>query len=242
MSLFEDDRYEWRETYFVLFPSTRRPSLREVHNALGKLYPNIRLRDSQSDEEGNLEILSVISTENCAGIDIIYQQGESVTYEMNALIDEIEKQTSSMKSIETLEKARFYDAKLEILHFEQVVPISPDDPSLPLTIALAPSGSNIPIYFGEKKGNPPAPLPFGSDAKSSSPFARKKHFVFDPDVYIEPESEDVEETDISEEEPENELLDTVESFDPDTLIGTVEILIHLSDGIAIDPSSGSLLG
>ena len=34
MSTFEDGRFRWRETYFVLFPAEKRPSLKLVHKTL----------------------------------------------------------------------------------------------------------------------------------------------------------------------------------------------------------------
>ena len=36
MSMFEDSRYRWRETYFVLFDAKKRPTLKSVdQDALG---------------------------------------------------------------------------------------------------------------------------------------------------------------------------------------------------------------
>ena len=34
MSMFERDEYKWRETYFVLFESSRRPSLKRIEKML----------------------------------------------------------------------------------------------------------------------------------------------------------------------------------------------------------------
>jgi hypothetical protein len=35
MSMFENDQYRWRETYFVLFDSSRTPSLKKIEETLG---------------------------------------------------------------------------------------------------------------------------------------------------------------------------------------------------------------
>ena len=47
MSTFEDDRYRWRETYFVLFPATRRPKLKVVENKLAALSKRYSLEESR---------------------------------------------------------------------------------------------------------------------------------------------------------------------------------------------------
>ena len=43
MSMFENAQYQWRETYFVLFPSERRPKLKDVQKAITKLHQHLTL-------------------------------------------------------------------------------------------------------------------------------------------------------------------------------------------------------
>lgn len=42
MSLFENDEYRWRETYFVLFEEENRPLAKDVQQALLKLDPRYK--------------------------------------------------------------------------------------------------------------------------------------------------------------------------------------------------------
>ena len=50
MSTFEDDRYRWRETYFVLFPASRRPALKVVEKKLAALSKRYSLENLGGDE------------------------------------------------------------------------------------------------------------------------------------------------------------------------------------------------
>lgn len=237
MSLFEDDRYTWRETYFILFKPGRRPQMTTILKGLERIIPSLRIRDSQCDERGVLEMLSVISLDDNAGLDIVHQEGDSVVREIEALVEDMQQQTTTLKSIDLLENARFYEAKLELMHFEQLVPIDPSDPGLPPRITVPKYSTAIPPYFGEKRGNPPAPIP-EEKTRKNDPFANRKHFAFDPGQYIPPDSEEE-----FEEEPEDDPNETSgERVNPSMLLLVLELLVKLTGGLAIDPSSGSVLG
>ena len=43
MSMFEDSHYRWRETYFVLFDSQKRPSVEQVEENLAALNNHFEL-------------------------------------------------------------------------------------------------------------------------------------------------------------------------------------------------------
>ena len=45
MSLFADSRYQWRETYFVLFDHQHRPRAADVKRILGELGPRIEIHE-----------------------------------------------------------------------------------------------------------------------------------------------------------------------------------------------------
>ena len=46
-----DDRFEWRETYFILFPSGKRPALKQVEKAVRKLGVHFELSGQEADDE-----------------------------------------------------------------------------------------------------------------------------------------------------------------------------------------------
>ena len=52
MSLFENDEYQWRETYFVLFDAQKRPAAHEFEAMLKGLNPSYEIRDVRGDDAG----------------------------------------------------------------------------------------------------------------------------------------------------------------------------------------------
>ncbi len=79
MSMFEDSRYRWRETYFVLFKASDRPTLKKVQHALAKLDERYEITNSTEDDEGRFESLTLISPDDFAALDICYTEGEAST-------------------------------------------------------------------------------------------------------------------------------------------------------------------
>jgi hypothetical protein len=61
MTLFSDDRYNWRETYFVYFESSRRPKLPEIRHALHTYAPFFCVLDSKADRNENLVEMTIAS-------------------------------------------------------------------------------------------------------------------------------------------------------------------------------------
>ncbi len=75
MSTFEDDRYRWRETYFVLFPASRRPTLKVVEKRLAALSKRYSLENLGGDDSGKFESLTLISPDDFAALDVCYTSG-----------------------------------------------------------------------------------------------------------------------------------------------------------------------
>ncbi|MHB8864008.1 MAG: hypothetical protein ACYC6N_16510, partial [Pirellulaceae bacterium] len=61
MSLFENEEYRWRDTYFVLFHSKNRPTADATLQALEALGPRFRVQETGCDEEGRFESLTLVS-------------------------------------------------------------------------------------------------------------------------------------------------------------------------------------
>ena len=68
MSMFEDNRYRWRETYFVLFDAKRRPTLASVGKALSALNKRFQLTNLNADEQGRTDSLTLISPDDYAAL------------------------------------------------------------------------------------------------------------------------------------------------------------------------------
>jgi len=118
MSMFEDRRYRWRETYLVLFRSSRRPKLKKVQETLSAINKNYQLLNLSADKQGRLESMSLISPDDFAAMDICYVSGAEVLEQAASLAQDLRP-----AAIERLVQC---DARFDVLHFEQL-PDPPED-------------------------------------------------------------------------------------------------------------------
>jgi len=128
MSTFENHDYKWRETYFVLFDSARRPMLDQVKNRLLKINPRFELTSGEADEVGHFDSITLRSPQDYAAMDISYVSGEEVSDQ----VDELERDLKG--SVDATDRPKLAklaqcDAKFDILHFEQVSDEDADDES-----------------------------------------------------------------------------------------------------------------
>lgn len=214
MSTFEDDRYHWRETYFVLLDPSHRPLLEEIRKGLEAVFTRLEVRNVRSDEAGFLEVLSVASYDDYAALDIVYQCGEQVRLETEALAEELLKMTSTKRNREKIEKARTCTARLDVLHFEQIVSEEEKEES-------AEEGAE-----GDEEEGAGVPAKWGKEGRE-----KRARFVFDPEEYVEPPVPFLEER----------QHETQERLDPNTLILVLELLSRVTDGVALDPAGGSVV-
>jgi hypothetical protein len=125
MSLFENDAYRWRDTYFVLFHEEDRPSCEAMVEALQTLGPRYCLQDVRRDEQGRLESLTLLSPDDFSAMDISYVSGEEVTEQVESLTSELRSGKLTREESDSLRRVQGCDARFDIYHFEQVV--LPDD-------------------------------------------------------------------------------------------------------------------
>jgi len=119
MSTFEDDRYRWRETYFVLFPASRRPMLKLVEKKLAALSKRYSLENLGGDQSGNFESLTLISPDDFAALDVCYTGGPEVLEHVEELVQELASTVEpGQKAL--LKRLKAYDGRFDVLHFEQV--------------------------------------------------------------------------------------------------------------------------
>ena len=78
MSMFENDQYRWRETYFVVFQSSKRPTLETLQQRLSKLNSRFTLTNLSADESGRFESMTVLSPDDFAALDVCYLEGPEV--------------------------------------------------------------------------------------------------------------------------------------------------------------------
>ena len=121
MSMFENDQYRWRETYFVLFRSAKRPTLERLQQTLSKLNSRFTLTNLNADESGRLESLTVLSPDDFAALDVSYLEGNEVVEAAAVLAEELETTDCRAEDRARLERMRQCDARFDVFHFEQLV-------------------------------------------------------------------------------------------------------------------------
>src|SRR3990172_12155953 len=111
-----NDELHWRETYFILFPHNRRPTLKQVASALTVANRRFQLENPESDEGGLIESLLVESPEDHAAVEISYEVGDAVV-EQNL---EWAKQLKKRIPADQLQELIKSDARLDVAHFERI--------------------------------------------------------------------------------------------------------------------------
>jgi hypothetical protein len=118
MSLFENDRYRWRETFFLMFEAQNRPTLDGMKKVLQNLGQGIELGETRCDDDGVFESLTMLANEDNAAMDIVYSGADDVLEQRDELIAELRGNgdDDDGEKLKRIEKA---DARLEVFHFEE---------------------------------------------------------------------------------------------------------------------------
>lgn len=118
MSLFGNDRYKWRETYFVLFRREDHPSVKDVTKAL-EIGHN-KVTDVNGDIDGRFESATVQSSEDFSGMDVTFVAGDEVRDHVKELLNEFARQTLSSEDEAKLNRLGECDSRFDIFHFEEI--------------------------------------------------------------------------------------------------------------------------
>ena len=120
MSLFDDNHYRWRESYFVFLEAKRRPSLERVLEAIQSLNPNFDLQRVRSDDDGRFESMTVVSTDAYSAIDISYVEGNEVEEQIAALSTEMLPLIDEADERKCFDRLADFNGRFDLLHFEQI--------------------------------------------------------------------------------------------------------------------------
>ena len=120
MSMFEDSRYRWRETYFVLFDAKQRPLLNNATRSLAALNQRFELINAVADEAGRIDSLTLISPDDFAALDVCCTEGAEALEQAALLADEMKKLGGEGPPPVPWERLKRFDARFDVLHFEQV--------------------------------------------------------------------------------------------------------------------------
>lgn len=119
MSLFENDRYRWRETFFLMFRHENRPTVGAMRQVLGTL-GSVEIREVRGEDSEEFESLSILAHEDNAAMDIVYSTGEDVLEQREEMLKELKAsaEPDDAAKLEIIENA---DARLEVFHFEETI-------------------------------------------------------------------------------------------------------------------------
>jgi hypothetical protein len=121
MSLFGSERYQWRETYLILFDGSRRPSAAQVGAVIEKLGRQYQVKDVREDGEGCFDSLTLISPDDYAAMDISFVSGDEVIEQTEELLNDLKLTATSAAEKATLRRLAEFTARFDIYHFEEVV-------------------------------------------------------------------------------------------------------------------------
>lgn len=120
MSLFEDSRFIYRDTFFIYLQSQHRPTADEVKaviDSLGSKYDFENLKEI----DGKFESVTVHSPQDNSGMDINLISGEEVTLQVKDLLGEFKLVTLTGEDRKKLAVIELCDARLDVFHFEEVL-------------------------------------------------------------------------------------------------------------------------
>jgi len=132
MSLFEDSRYQWRETYFVLFDQKHRPKATDAQRLLVELGPRMTIQSISATGDGLLESMTVLSHADAAAMDITFNEGEEVKEQIVQLRQEWKGKSGGQKEKAHLDRALHANARYEVYHFEEITDFPDEEDDGPL--------------------------------------------------------------------------------------------------------------
>ena len=125
MSLFGDPLYRWRETFLVLFQKEQRPTVDTVLTTLKRI-GKFDMEEVLESENGLLESMTITSAVDLVGMEILYIEGDEVLEQVEQLATQMSADVLFPDQEGIPEQLSKADARLDILHFEQLTGSSGD--------------------------------------------------------------------------------------------------------------------
>ncbi|BBO35069.1 hypothetical protein [Lacipirellula parvula] len=110
------DELLWLETYFILFPAKRRPTLTQVERALTAANPRLRLENLLADDDGLFASVLIESPEDNAAVEVSFEMGDAIAEQNMQWAKELQSKMTP-KQLQAIVSA---DARLDVAHFERV--------------------------------------------------------------------------------------------------------------------------
>ena len=127
MSLFEDDQYRWRETFFVLFEAADLPTVPNLCAALRALGPRYRVGEPRCDPDQVFESITVVSPQDYSGFDISLIAGVEIEEQVEELKKELSGGALTAEERSKLKRLSQCSARFDVYHFECLEAAGDDD-------------------------------------------------------------------------------------------------------------------
>jgi hypothetical protein len=111
-----EDQLEWRDTYFILFEKSDRPTVTQVEAAITESTKRLKLENLEADEDGMFESVVVQAPQDNAALEISYETGEAVSEQSVDLAKQLKDELSATQLKQMLKA----DARLDVMLFERV--------------------------------------------------------------------------------------------------------------------------
>ena len=119
MSLFEDNRFVYRDTFFVYLKREDRPHVEQVKEFLAEMgdkYATSNLKDN----DGLLDSMTIHSPQDYSAMDVTYLEGEEVIEQVHEMMNDFKLMTLTGEDQKKLTIFQECDARFDVFHFEQV--------------------------------------------------------------------------------------------------------------------------
>ena len=110
------DQLEWRDTYFILFQKSDRPTLTQVEAAITESSRRLKLENLEADDDGMFESVLVQAPQDNAALEISYETGDAVAEQSVDLAKQLQGELDE-RQLKRMLKA---DARLDVMLFERV--------------------------------------------------------------------------------------------------------------------------
>jgi hypothetical protein len=119
MSLFEDDRYMYCDTFFVYLDANNRPTENKIKETLTSGSEKYQLSDARSEPDGSFKSITVRSPHDSSGMDIVFVSGDEVREQVVELIDEFRQISLEGDDFAKLKRVENSSARIDVFHFEE---------------------------------------------------------------------------------------------------------------------------
>ena len=118
MSLFENEQYEYTDTFFVFFDRENLPEADAVKTAIAELGSRYEF-GKMSFREEQFESMTILSPQDFSAIDIVLDLNTEVVTQIEDLADEFRALTLNGDDREKLVKCKKMNSRFDLFHFEK---------------------------------------------------------------------------------------------------------------------------